>query len=206
MANARLLERQKQHLDNLLQKLTGLIQSWANYWLSKLVLHLSICLPYFKDTTKWDESVPACTQTLLEHLYDVYKADNPTSDTPAPKAPSVATSVFLQAIQNLTPAEQRAVITKIEAFFSSTYQCLDGDALNWWMVCVLFMTVAFMLLIVHLAATCSWFPSACSYCMQYSGNSRSEYLSWTALFRQETHTLRFSLLFDCTVVIKDCCC
>jgi len=85
----------------------------------------------------------------------MYKADNPTSNTPAPKAPSAATSIFLQAIQNLTPTKQRAVVTEIEAFFSSTYLCLDGDALNWWMVCVLFMNIAFMLLIVHLAATCS---------------------------------------------------
>ena len=77
-------------------------------------------------------SVPAHAQTLLEHLYDVYKADNPTSDTPAPKAPSVATSIFLQAIQNLTPAEQRAIITKIEAFFSGTYLCLNSDPLKWW--------------------------------------------------------------------------
>ena len=154
----------KQHLDDLLQKLAGLIQSWADYWLSKLVLHPPIHLAYFEDTTKWDESVLAHTGTLLEHLYDVYKADNPTSDTPAPKAPSVATSIFLQVIQNLTPAEQRTIITEIETFFSGTYPCLNGDALNLWMVCVLFMTVAFMLLIVHLPATCSWFPSACLYC------------------------------------------
>ena len=95
------------------------------------------------------------SQHTLELYSNIYMMDNPTSNTPAPKAPSVATSIFLQAIQNLTPAEQWAVITEIEAFFSGTYPCLDGDALNWWMVCVLFMTVAFMLLIVHLAATCS---------------------------------------------------
>ena len=89
----------------------------------------------------------------LELYLNIYMMDNPTSNTPAPKALSVATSIFLQAIQNLTPTEQRAIITKIEAFFSGTYLCLDGDALNWWSV--LFMTVAFMLLIVHLAATCS---------------------------------------------------
>jgi hypothetical protein len=101
------------------------------------VLHPSIRLAYFEDTIKWDQSVPRRARILLEHLYDVYKADNPTDDGPAPKAASAATSIFMQAIQNLTPAEQRAVVTEIEAYFNGTYPCLDGDALKWWMVCVL---------------------------------------------------------------------
>ena len=43
-------------------------------------------------------------------------------------------SIFMQAIQNMTPADQRAVVTEIESFFSGTYPCSDGDALKWWKV------------------------------------------------------------------------
>jgi hypothetical protein len=100
-------------------------------------LHPSICLAYFEDTTKWDQLVPTCAQTLFEHLYDVYKADSSPTDTITPEAPSAATSIFLQAIQYLTPTEQRAIVMEIEAYFSSTYLCLNGDALKWWKVCML---------------------------------------------------------------------
>ena len=96
------------------------IQHLANYWLSKLVLHPSIHLTYFKDTKKWDGSVPAHTWTLLEHLHDVYKVDSPTSNTICSNI-HTATSIFLQAIQNLTPTEERAIVMEIEAFFSNTY-------------------------------------------------------------------------------------
>lgn len=101
------------------------------------MLHPSIRLTYFEDTTKWDQSVPAHARTLLEHLYEVYEADSSPTNTPTPKAPFAATSIFMQAIQNLTPAEQRAVVTEIEAYFSGTYPCLDGDALKWWKVYIL---------------------------------------------------------------------
>ena len=80
---------------------------------------------------------PKMCQILLKHLYDVYKANNPTDGGPAPKVASAVTSIFMQAIQNLTPAEQRAIIMEIEIYFNGTYPCLDGDALKWWMVCVL---------------------------------------------------------------------
>jgi hAT family C-terminal dimerisation region len=71
---------------------------------------------------------------LLEHLYDVYKADGCTSEVTAPEVASTATSIFLDAIRNLTPPQQRAAVTEIEMFFSGAYPCLDGDVLKWWKV------------------------------------------------------------------------
>jgi hypothetical protein len=41
-------------------------------------------------------------------------------------------------MRNLTPAQQRAAVTKIEAFFSGAYPCLDGDVLKWWKVGIIF--------------------------------------------------------------------
>jgi hypothetical protein len=48
-------------------------------------------------------------QTSIQH----YKVDSVTLDVTAPKVPSAVTSVFLDAIQNLTPAQQRAAVTDI---------------------------------------------------------------------------------------------
>ena len=47
---------------------------------------------------------------------------------------AAAASIFLDDIRSLTPAQQRAAVTEIEAYFSRTYPCLDGNALAWWMV------------------------------------------------------------------------
>lgn len=41
----------------------------------------------------------------------------------------------MDAIKIVTPSLSRAV-TEIEAFFSGTYPCTDGNALKWWKVCV----------------------------------------------------------------------
>ena len=71
---------------------------------------------------------------LLEHLYDTYKKDSHPMDAKTPAGTDAMKSIFLQAIQNMTPADQRAVVTEIESFFSGTYPCLDGDALKWWKV------------------------------------------------------------------------
>jgi hypothetical protein len=73
-------------------------------------------------------------RVLLSHLYDVYKAESSTPDMAAPKAPLMTTSIVMDAIQNLTPSQQQAAVTEIEAFFSGTYPCLDGDVLKWWKV------------------------------------------------------------------------
>ena len=70
---------------------------------------------------------------LIEHLYEVYKEDGPASDTAAPQARNTAPSAFMDAIKIIAPSLARAV-TEIEAFFSGTYPCLDGDALKWWKV------------------------------------------------------------------------
>ena len=87
---------------------------------------------YFEDASKWDPSIAA--RVLLEHLYDVYKADGCTSEVTAPEVASTVTSIFLDAIRNLTPPQQRAAVTEIETFFSGAYPCLDGDVLKWWKV------------------------------------------------------------------------
>jgi len=76
-------------------------------------------------------SVPNRARVLLEHLYDVYKEDGPASEPQTPK-PSATASVFLNAIHNLSSADQKAAISELEAYFNGTNPCLDGDALWWW--------------------------------------------------------------------------
>jgi hypothetical protein len=97
------------------------------------VLHPSIRLAYFEDKSKWDEEVAKRARVLLEHLYDVYKEDTPASESSRPKPPAAA-SIFLDAIHNLSPAQQKAAISELEAYFNGTNPCLDGDALKWWKV------------------------------------------------------------------------
>jgi hypothetical protein len=97
------------------------------------VLHPSIRLAYFEDESKWDELVAMRARMLLEHLYEVYKEDTPSSKGSVPKPPAAA-SVFLDAIRNLSPAQQKAAISELEAYFNGTNPCLDGDALKWWKV------------------------------------------------------------------------
>lgn len=71
---------------------------------------------------------------LLEHLYETYSADSSQENAATPEAPSATTSMFLDAIRNLPTAQQRAIVTELEAFFNGTYPCADGDALGWWKV------------------------------------------------------------------------
>jgi hypothetical protein len=101
------------------------------------VLHPSIRLAYFEDKSKWDESIPMRARVLLEHLYDVYKEDSPASEPHVPEASATA-SIFLNAIRNLSPADQRAAISELEAYFNGTNPCLDGDALRWWKVSLVY--------------------------------------------------------------------
>ena len=79
---------------------------------------------------KWDPSITACAHVLLKHLYDVYKVDGCTSEVTAPEVALTATSIFLDAIWNLTSLQQRAAVTESETFFSGTYPYLDGDVLK----------------------------------------------------------------------------
>jgi hypothetical protein len=95
----------------------------------------SIRLSYFEDTSKWDSAVPARARILLEHLYETYKEDGHPMDAKTPAGTDTMKSIFMQAIQNMTPTDQRAAVTEIESFFSGAYPCLDGDALKWWKVC-----------------------------------------------------------------------
>ena len=136
-----------------------IIYNLIHNWLFVLVLHLSIHLAYFEDTSKWDLSIAKCACMLLEHLYDIYKADFSTSNTTAPKVLPTSTSIFLDVIHNLTPNQQKASITEIKAFFSSTYPCLDGNVLKWWKVNTCYEAC----LIINAdkcfsADTCSWLP------------------------------------------------
>ena len=107
------------------------LPSWFS--VSILVLHPSIRLSYFEDKSKWDPSIAIRARVLLEHLYEIYKEDGPVSDTAAPHAQNPAPSVFMDAIKIVAPSLSRAV-TEIEAFFSGTYLCTDGNALKWWKV------------------------------------------------------------------------
>ena len=76
-------------------------------------------------------TLPCGSKDGLEHLYDVYKEDGPASEPQTPK-PSAMASVFLNAIHNLSSADQKAAISELEAYFNGTNPCLDGDALWWW--------------------------------------------------------------------------
>jgi hypothetical protein len=67
------------------------------------------------------------------------------SEATAHEVASTVTSIFLDAIWNLMPAQQRAAVTKIEVFFSSAYPCLDGDVLNWWKVSVILYVLLLLL-------------------------------------------------------------
>lgn len=114
--------------------------------------------------TKWDPSVPARARVLLEHLYETYKEDGHPLDSVEPAGAEKMTSIFMQAIQNMTPADQRAVVTEIESFFSGTYPCPDGDALKWWMVRLVHILTSLVLIAVMHTATCSRLPRASSHC------------------------------------------
>ena len=97
------------------------------------MLHPSIRLTYFEDTSKWDESVAIRARVLLEHLYEIYKEDTPVTESSVPK-PSMVSSIFLDTIRNVSPTQQKAVISELQAYFIGTNPCLDGDALKWWKV------------------------------------------------------------------------
>ena len=55
-------------------------------------------------------------------------------DAKTPAGTDAMKSIVLQAIQNMTPADLRAVVMEIESFFNGMYPCLDSDALKWWKV------------------------------------------------------------------------
>jgi hypothetical protein len=99
---------------------------------------------------------------LLKHLYEIYKEDGPVSDTAAPQARKTTPLVFMDAIKIVAPSLSRAV-TEIEAFFSGTYLCTDGNALKWWKVCarILHLQSNFN---ISFAALCQPLPRASSHC------------------------------------------
>jgi hypothetical protein len=131
--------------------------------------------------------IAACTHVLLEHLYDVYKADGCTSEATAPEVASIATSIFLDAIRNLMPAQQRAAVSEIEVFFSSAYPCLDGDVLKWWKVGIIFY-VLLLLPMTALQIHAVDFPVlACITCDILAIPGVSISVEW--LFSSNKHTL-----------------
>lgn len=108
----------------------------------ELVLHPSIRLSFFEDKSKWDPLIASRARVLLEHLYTVYKEDEPASDMAAPQVRKNAPSAFMDAIKVTSTSITRAV-SEIEAFFSGTYPCLDGNALKWWKVRLVYNTLQF---------------------------------------------------------------
>jgi len=104
----------------------------SDYPLLGAVLHPSIRLTYFEDMSKWDMSIANRARLVLEHLYNVYEEESPVPELSVPKPP-MAASVFLDAVRNISPrTQQKPAITELEAYFSGTNPCLDGDALRWW--------------------------------------------------------------------------
>jgi hypothetical protein len=66
-------------------------------------------------------------------------------------------SVFMDAIKIVTPSLGRAV-TEIEAFFSGTYPCTDGNALKWWKVSSPLYFHSSLLTIIFLQIYANHFP------------------------------------------------
>ena len=161
MSSTTSLAEQKHHLKTLLQKLNGLIKKLPTTLPcgskdGPIAKHFSdykfgaiegpcICLAYFEDASKWDSSIVVHAHVLLEHLYDIYQVDGCASNMTAPEVASMVISIFLDDIQNLTPTQQRIAVTKIEAFFSGTYPCLNGDVLKWWKVSFYFTSLLLLL-------------------------------------------------------------
>jgi hypothetical protein len=89
----------------------------------------------------WDSSIAVRARVLLEHLYDLYKAELETStSTNGPggwkesSAASTSNSIFMDTIRNVNASQSQALISELEVFSSGTYPCLDGNTLAWWKV------------------------------------------------------------------------
>jgi len=73
--------------------------------------------------------------TLLEHLYNTYQDDNIPSQPMATTSSSASKeSAFMDMILSMTPNWQQALVTKLKAYFSGRFPCLDGCVLTWWKV------------------------------------------------------------------------
>ncbi|KAJ7192115.1 hypothetical protein GGX14DRAFT_380455 [Mycena pura] len=109
------------------------------------VLHPAIRLAYFKDPLRGnDEDLASRAETLLEHLYDVYKEEL-TDSTPAtpstkPMASTMSPSkgIFRRAVAGtglgkLLPAKTQ---TELQVYFSGIFPMAEGDddILAWWKV------------------------------------------------------------------------
>ena len=109
-----------------------------HWWILVLMLSpsfASIDLPIILWThIKMGQLYSSTCKNLLEHLYDTYTENGHPMDAKAPAGTDAMKSIVLQAIQNMTPADLRAVVMEIESFFNGMYPCLDGDALKWWKV------------------------------------------------------------------------
>jgi hypothetical protein len=87
-----------------------------------LVLHPLIRLTYFQNLT-WDPSLVQRAHKLLEHLYETYHADGPSTKATASKSPSELDFIFMNAILNMTPDQQQVLVTELEAYFNGTCLC-----------------------------------------------------------------------------------
>jgi hypothetical protein len=99
-----------------------------------VVLHPSIRLAYFEDISKWDKSIATRARVLLEHLHEVYSAEDPLEKTTNASVPTGTTWIFLDVIRDVNPAQTRATVSELDAFFSGTYPCVDSNVLHWWKV------------------------------------------------------------------------
>ncbi|KAJ6482352.1 hypothetical protein DFH09DRAFT_950161 [Mycena vulgaris] len=124
----------------------------SDYPLVGAVLHPFIRLRYFKDPDSgWDLSLAYRAETILEHLYDIYKegwAENePSTSTTAPKPPTASPSkgIFRRAVAGGGSASsmREKAQTELQVYFSGIYPMADDDddILGWWKVrsCFLYL-------------------------------------------------------------------
>jgi hypothetical protein len=88
----------------------------------------------------WDSLIAVHVRVLLEHLYNLYKAELETFTSNSPRgwkkssAASTSNSIFMDTIRNVNSSQSQALISELEDFSSGTYPCLDGNTLAWWKV------------------------------------------------------------------------
>ncbi|KAF8576599.1 hypothetical protein K439DRAFT_1622742 [Ramaria rubella] len=88
--------------------------------------------------SKWDPGVEKHGRILLNHLYNVYSDESLDGAMILPKPglgkSSSVSSIFAQAIKITHQNAQKTGPTELETYFSGTYPCTDGNALEWYKV------------------------------------------------------------------------
>ncbi|KAG6374226.1 hypothetical protein JVT61DRAFT_4885 [Boletus reticuloceps] len=114
------------------------------------VLHPSIHLTYFQDSSKWASNIPARAEMLLEHLFDEYSDDISTGSNSAPSnnvgtAVEEPKSIFDHAIMfgvttNFPNTGESATgvlkQSELASYFGGAYPCKNrNDPSQWWKAC-----------------------------------------------------------------------